>query len=271
MDLWNFLESHPMHSEQQQLPDVYKIALEEWLRLKHICRLNDVQLIVDYDADYFLHRKGVLAVASRTMFLIDNVWTSGALNSYGAKGSIIIKVNPFVPNGWYVDDGSCNIGYRYDLRSVLRHELVHGAGFSSSVTDTSVGYEYAGKCFPTTFDQNIILKNGNSFVNGCTLTESRASDVFIGDVQLYNPPTFLAGSSFSHTHDNGVMFFSVPPMTCIDFDKNAFSVLNSLGARCPNYDSVSTHYTTISSASYGTVLNLYILFLFIIIKCQLLT
>ncbi len=269
MGWWEYLESHPTRAVTQ-LPDVNRVAQEEWERLRSHCGLNDVTLDVSYDSNYFSSRPGVLAVASRTMFLIDNRWQSGALNKYGAKGTIVIKVNPFVPNGWYVDDGTCNTGYRYDLRSVLRHEIVHGAGVSSSIREHDVGYAFGDHCYITSYDDHLKTKDNNDFLNGCALTETRSADVFINDVQIYNPSTFKVGSSFSHTHEDGVMYFSIPPMKCMDYDGNVFKILNELGASCQTNATGeyggSTKYGTVTSDATKSYLNIYILVL-VIIKC----
>lgn len=278
MKAWAFLESHPTDATLK-LPDVNKIAQEEWGRLQSQCGLNNVTLDVKYDSYYFSNRRGVLASASRTMFLIENKWQSGALNKYNAHGTIVIKINPFVPNGWYVDDGTCNTGYRYDLRSVIRHEIVHGVGVSSSIRDHDVGYAYGDHCYITSYDEHLKNKNNNTFLNGCALTETRSTDVYIAGVEIYNPSTFKVGSSFSHTHDSGVMYFSIAPMECMDYDTNVFKILNELGANCtdagnrhvgwvsPVGNTTSQHGMVTSGASTLKIyLDVYILTL-VLIKC----
>lgn len=231
MSWWSFLEKHPS-SAVSQLPDVAEVAREEWDRLRQKCGLNDVVLDVRYDSNYFLNRRGILATASRTMFLIEGEWQSGAINQHHAIGSIVIKVNPHVPNGWYVDDGTCATGYRYDLRSVMRHELIHGAGISSSIRQNDAGYVYKNNCYISTFDKHIENNKGEKFLNGCALSVSRASDAYVSDVKLYNPADFKLGSSFSHTDAEGVMHYSIPPMQCLDYDTSVYAMLSELGADC---------------------------------------
>lgn len=260
---WNYLKSHPSNSDTP-LPDVIDIAKEEWHRLKTTCHLNDVYLSVKYDYIFFANKPGVLAVASRTMFLIDNEWQSGAINRYNAKGVIDIKINPFVPNGWYDDsDGRCRTGYRYDLRTVVRHELVHGAGISSSVRGDSAGYVYGEKCYATAFDHKIVNDEGEAVVHGCAVSETR-SDMYVSNVKLYNPPQFRNGSSFSHAEGHGLMHFSIAPMTCIDYDTDSFRMLNGVGASCDGANFINA-YTNGTENRYS---NFYVYILLLVtIKC----
>ena len=61
------------------------------------------------------------------MWLINNTWISTAMSgSDRLDGTIYIRVNPFVPNGWYEDDGSCDIGNRFDLKTVLKQLFLFG-------------------------------------------------------------------------------------------------------------------------------------------------
>ena len=149
---WQYLEQHP--AKAVQVPDVQTVANEVWNEINSLCSLNPVELRVQYNFVKFSKPEYhyVLATASRTMFLIDNKLQSGALNKYNLTGSIYIDINPYVPNGWNVDTGVCNIGNHYDLRTVLRHEILHGIGISSSITPDRVGYSIGDFCYPYAFD-----------------------------------------------------------------------------------------------------------------------
>ena len=122
---WHYLEQHPV--EKSEEADVEKVAQEVWSEINSLCDLNPVEIHAEYNYEKFRKPEYsyALATASRTMFLIDKQWRSGALNKYNMTGSIHIDVNPYVPNGWNVDSGVCNVGQHYDLRTVLRHEILH--------------------------------------------------------------------------------------------------------------------------------------------------
>ena len=235
---WSYISNHPQQSMGN--PDIVAITNEVWEEINQYCNLNDVILDVQYD-DGTIGDRPILAYASRTLFLEDGVWRSGALNSQGHLGSIRIRINPSVPNGWYVDDGTCQTGYRYDLRTVLRHEIAHGIGVSSSITPNSVGYYYGKECHPTMFDTLIKDEFDESIVSACSHSHSVGDKAYVDSVQLYNPTLFNQGSSYSHTHDSGLMYYAIYPMECHDFDANTFQLLNAIGANCtiPNVDPIT--------------------------------
>lgn len=231
---WHFLKQHP--TEKVEMPDLNKVAEEVWDEIASVCTLNPVNIIAFYNYERFLEPEYeyVLATASRTMYLIDNQWQSGALNRYNLTGSILIQVNPYVPNGWNVDDGDCNMGYHYDLRTVMRHEILHGIGISSSITPDGVGYYISDHCYPYAFDNHIVDEEGEHVVMGCHLMSELHSDKYVGGEKLYNPSTFEWGSSLSHVDKRGVIYAGIPCCRCLDFDAASYNVLNELGAKCSN-------------------------------------
>ena len=283
MDWWEYLESHPISGNAvQDLPDVKKIAEHEWARIQDLCHLNDVTLHVDFDESVFQDLPRVLATASRTMYLINDEWQPGALNDLNMTGSIVIKVNPNVPNGWYVyndtnPDQSCDTGYRFDLTTVIRHELLHGIGISSSIHKNSIGYNYADNCYITSFDHHIKTTENENYLNGCSLSVTRTADAYVSGIKLYNPATFKIGSSFSHVDSSGLMYFKIPPMKCYDYDSNVFTLLNDLGAHCPEMLTNANPYTneipvikvnsTVSDASSRNVNFSVYIFMFLVLKC----
>ena len=229
MNGWKYLQSHPQSATST--PDLQQIAGEVWEEINKDCHLNNVILDVQYD-DGVIGDRPILAYASRTLFLDGSVWRSGALNSFGHLGSIRIRVNPVVPNGWYVDDGTCQSGYRYDLRTVLRHEIAHGIGVSSSITPDSVGYYYGTECYPTMFDSLVRDESNQSVVSACSHSHTVGTPAYINNIKLYNPPAYNAGSSYSHTDDKGLMWYAIEPMQCVGFDENTMQLLNAIGAQC---------------------------------------
>jgi hypothetical protein len=283
MNWWKYLESHAMTSGEatQSLPDVKKIADHEWARIKDLCHLNEVILRVEFDESYFKNKNlpRVLATASRTMYLINNEWQPGAINDYNLTGSIIIKINPNVPNGWYADNNTnseplCNTGYRFDLRSVIRHELLHGIGISSSIQKYNIGYNtLAGNCYTTSFDHHMKTMDNKDYLQGCSLSVTRTADAYVSGIKLYNPATFKDGSSFSHTDSSGLMYYAIPPMKCFDYDFNTLNILNELGAQCPQVPTNSNNRklpydvgVTSDSLSVHMNFNVYMI-VFLMLKC----
>ena len=237
---WQYLEQHP--SPTLDPPDVDKIVHEVWDEIASLCSLNPVTIHASYNYEKYKHPnyKYVLAMASRTMFLIDGEWQSGALNKYNMTGKIYIDVNPYVPNGWNVDTGQCNIGNHYDLRTVLRHEVLHGIGISSSISPNGVGYSIGDYCYPYAFDNVIETKSGSKVLSGCHLTTELHSDMYVDGLELYNPEPFSLGSSLSHLSDRGILFYGVPARECVGFDSASLRVLNALGGECYDWAGVTS-------------------------------
>lgn len=229
---WDYLQHHP--ADKVEMPDIDQVVKEVWDEISSICTLNPVNIIAYYNYKRFLEPeyKYVLATASRTMYLFNNEWQSGALLPYNVTGSILIQVNPYVPNGWNVDNGSCDVGYHYDLRTVLRHEILHGIGVSSSITPNGVGYSINDHCYPYAFDNHIVDSDGNPVVTGCQLLSELHADKYVNGEKLYNPDPFEWGSSLSHVDKRGVMYAGIPCCQCLGFDSSAFRLLNELGAKC---------------------------------------
>jgi hypothetical protein len=259
MSQWHYLEQHPAATVEV---DLEKIAEEVWNEINSLCELNPVDIRVSYGYEKFSAPEYhyVLATASRTMFLIDNELQSGALNKYGLTGEILIDVNPYVPNGWNVDTGSCDIGNHYDLRTVLRHEILHGIGISSSITPDNIGYSFGEFCYPYAFDTLLKTETGSQVVSGCHLLTELHSDMYAGGVQLYNPERFRIGSSLSHINRPGILFYGLPSRQCLPFDDASLTMLNALGGKC-----VMSHPVGITSAAGETSFwGIYIALLFCI-------
>jgi hypothetical protein len=187
-----------------------------------------VNVDIAYDND--MVGKQVLGHASRTMFLKDNVWVSSMKFPWYNNTDVMIRINPQVPNGWhYSFDGSCDVGWRYDLNTVVMHELLHGAGITSSITQDSVGYD-SGGCHPTLMDTKI--KDDFGFVvNGCSMR--RSDHYHIGGVPLYAPSEYNPGSSFSHHNMIGhPMYYNLPSRKCLQMGHFETTLLNEMGESC---------------------------------------
>lgn len=225
---WAELEAH--YSEPEPLPDLNAIANYTWKELRKTCPTLPEHVDVDISYDSDLVGKHVLGYASRTMFLRDKAWVSSMKFPWYDKTDVLIRINPEVPNGWhYSFDGSCNIGWRYDLNTVVMHELLHGAGITSSITSNSVGYT-AGGCYPTLMDTKIQDEHG-FVVSGCNMR--RSDHYHIGGVSLYAPEQHNQGSSFSHHNMIGhPMYYNLPSRQCLEIGPYEITLLRELGETC---------------------------------------
>ena len=240
---WAALKSHP--SKSLPLPNLQRVTASVWSELNALCDLNQVIINVQYDSNLFsqVGYLNTLAVASRTMYLIDDVWTPTAIlprQHNHLSGTIDIRVNPYVPNGWFVDDGLCHIGYNFDLKSVLRHELLHGVGLSSSFsfnsTHESVGYKTSsGNCYPFHMDTKMRTAAGAEVISGCQVLPGKSikNELYMNNLRIYNPSTHQPGSSFHHIDIPGsLMYYGIPSRQCLYFDRTTVELMNGLGVDC---------------------------------------
>ena len=238
---WAQLKANPLEPKEIDGSLAQQVADEEWAKLMHRCpslRQAKIEVILDES----LKDKMVLAWASRTHVLQNQVWTPSVLTTSAVQRDMLIGVNPSIPNGWAL---GCNDGMRYDLRSVMRHEILHGLGVSSSVTATSVGYNYGQYCFPNIMDLAMEDAEGNRLVHGCTFSDSES--VYVNGVELFYPKTHLPGSSLSHTEKPGVLNYQVPPATCLDLDGKDAQLLEGIGLNCsaPSSSATTPHLSLI--------------------------
>ena len=236
------------------LPDLERVVQDVWQEFKNSCDINSVVLNVRYDYDLFsqIEFLNTLAVADRTMWLINGVWVPAALLPEHLRylgGSIDVKLNPYVPNGWFVDDGTCQIGNHFDLKTVLRHEFLHGIGVSSSFkienNTEDVGFPTtSGGCYPFLMDLQMQTASGEQVVSGCTIQTnvSITDDLFVNGVEIYNPSTYDPGSSYHHAAaSNTLIYYGIPARKCMYISQTEKALLEGIGAECTgNFAAVVT-------------------------------
>lgn len=227
---WEELEAHSTGTYKVTRHNLTEAAEIVWNDMRTVCDLPESPSIdIAYDED--LAGKQVLGYASRTMFLQGDVWVSSIFFENVDNVDITIRINPKVPNGWHWSaDGSCDIGWRYDLRTAILHELLHGVGISSSVSESSVGYSLGDHCYVTMFDSQIEGDQGKA-IHNCTL---RPSAVYtVGGIPLYTPKIHNSGSSFSHHNQPGEpMHYSIPPRQCLEIGPSEVAIMGALGVEC---------------------------------------
>lgn len=251
---WDYLGMHNVENKISTTNiDLDAVVNEEWsyIRSKFHCIPTTPKINIKFDEGISDTR--ILAYASSNLHLNSRkVWVSQLFEAYlqnrnssmSFYSDITIRVNPTVPNGWYLSSSSAasceDISYRFDLRTVLRHEILHGFGFASSIKQSngkwSVGYRFQNNeslCYPSLYDTVIRDENNNSIVSGCNISDITNKKLFINDVQLYNPSSYKQGSSVSHHNiENNLMYFSLPAQKCIDIGEYEEKVLEGLGVRC---------------------------------------
>lgn len=239
------LKEHPMDPTNVTSDELTFIISEEWMKMVASCFPNlDPMASISASFDYSLMGTNTLAWASSTMLLLNDVWQPALTNTYYTGNDFLIGVNPLPPNGWHVGpmvDDCSGISYRYDLRTVLRHEMMHGIGVGSSFRSNSLGYTSNGKCYPTKYDTMIEDSYGNKVVDGCTVAGSLfGKNVYINGVRLYNPSNYMEGSSLSHhAFAEELMYWRLSPSKCTDIGKNELKILSGIGVDCPNHPQYS--------------------------------
>jgi hypothetical protein len=235
------LLDHPMEVQTVTDQELQSLITEDWMNLINAeCDNLDPGQNLQAYFDGTLIDTNTLAWASYTVILMNGVWVP-SISTLGYVGyDFLIGVNPEPPNGWYAGKNCSDIGYRYDLRTVLRHELLHGLGIGSSITkygtDWRVGRNYNGNCYPQRFDLEIKDEYGQSVVEGCTVKKDLTYEkLYLNGVRLYNPVTFSQGSSISHhTYPDELMFYQLPPKKCIGYGENEAKMLAGVQIPCSN-------------------------------------
>ena len=231
------LRKHPMISHNMSEIQLQWIVIEEWSNLVGKCPELDPAANIHAVFDTSLVGTDVLAWASHTILLEDGVWIP-SIATYDYMGhDFIIGVNPEPVNGWHSGTNCDDIGWRYDLRTVLRHEILHGVGIGSSITENGVGHTSSGVCYPRHYDTLIEDSDGNTVVDGCTLSDIKGKNVYINGVKLFNPAQFQRGSSLSHhVYAGHLMFYMLPPRKCLSIGNYEAKILDRMGLRCSGFE-----------------------------------
>ena len=230
-----YLMTHPVNASSLRSDQLKDIANEEWRKLTDMCPSLQRNISIDINFDNSLEDTGTLAWNTHMMKLNNGTLTS-------TRKDMTIGVNPNPTNGWFYGENCSDISYRYDLRSVIRHEFLHGLGFAASIYKEnnlwSVGHSVWGSCYPTQFDTHIVDIDGNNLVEKCTLTGNiQEKQVFINGVKLFNPG-YYHGSAFSHhSYDGGLMYWRLSPMRCMPIKEHELKMLSALGVQCLSTES----------------------------------
>lgn len=233
---WKYLESHPIKNTMSFSDyDLQKIVSEELSTMTSLCPTLDTNANIHASFDQSLIGTNVLAWASQTMFISGSIWFPALIDPFYNGYDFRIGVNPDPPNGWY--EGDCSdISYRYDLRTVIRHEILHGMGLASSISYNSgwsVGTYQMSFCFPRLFDTKIKDENNNLVVSGCNIGDITDKTLFVNGVQIYNPTVFNSGSSLSHHNYPGHLFYyRSEPMKCMFLSDYETKMLSEVGIYC---------------------------------------
>lgn len=234
-NFWEELKKNPMEAEPITKTIVAEVLNRQWNNLRSLCPSlpEEVKILSIIDED--LKDTYILAWASKSMELKNKSWVPTLHTPGFTDYDFIIGVNPHIPNGWFTGTDCTNIGWRYDLSTVMTHELLHGIGISTSInSDYTLGYFFNGKCYPTLFDEKIQNNNGNYVVDGCQYTGTPGEDLYVNGIQLYHPSPFKKGSSLSHHNEPGhVMHASIAPRRCMDLRYNEFKLLEAMDVSCP--------------------------------------
>lgn len=172
---------------------------------------------------------------------------------------------------WHFNPGTTPPVNKYDLVTVVLHEIGHGLGFASTfdVQDTNGSYGLFDTEVPAIFDVPIENAAGlnliESFISPSAnlRTQLTSTNLFFDshtsfDSKLYAPATFNVGSSISHLDDqtfdgtaNALMTHAVAPQERIHSPGVALNMLEDLGwkftkinhSQFPGSEGVSGPYT----------------------------
>ena len=227
-----------------------QIAEETWAELVTSCPSLPSKPRINIFFDYARENTSVLAYASQTLYLTSSlVWVSTIYDTMkkkmdatpGTNYDMEIGFNPNPPNGWFVDKNCTDISYRYHLRTVMKHEMLHGIIFAGSIrkwnNQWEVGFNSFGTCYPRLYDTLIRFSDNTSILSpntSCNLrTDLEGYGLYIDGIQLYNPYYYRGGSSISHhNYNDHLMYPNISPMKCLDLAHQEATILAKLGLEC---------------------------------------
>lgn len=272
---WQYLAKHPTidHTNVSDI-NLTNITASIWEGFVEKCPSIPNQPKIKIAFDYSIQNTNILAWASQTLHLTSNgTWVSTIYEamlqnrnySLASSFDMTIGVNPDPPNGWFIRENCSNISYRYDLRTVLKHEFLHGIIMAGSLRENAngewiAGYSFNNVCYPRMYDTKIKDENNNSILSGgCNLSDVVGKELFINGVRLYHPYYYQQGSSISHIDfPSNLMYASLPSMTCLDLGHYEGLVLSELGISC------TINNRTYNSATKSTIGCVYVIIIMLI-------
>jgi len=167
----------------------------------------------------FINRDFPGATVPGTFFVDALADALGGVDLGGGAADIIANFNSTFPNWYFGTDGN-PAATEFDLVTVVLHEIAHGLGMTGSVNVDASGLGFwglglVGTTLPLIYDvftealDGTAVLDTTSLPNPSTLLGDALTDrLFFGGpqalgalgqrVELYAPPTFLLGSSYSH-------------------------------------------------------------------------
>mgnify|MGYP006132544259 CR=1 FL=1 len=193
--------------------------------------------------------EGVLASASAS-FKLDwhrECWLPLALTKLeeSETAAVSININSRLLHVSHWDtDGNCSAPHKYDLLTIILHELVHGlAAYDSfNITDvvSAVGWNEQGqecdkckntRCWPTCFDLNIVNETGCRIVDACNVNPWQS--LYVRGTKLYRQTVKNAwdiGIGLSHVADSqSLMYPQSSKGRCLHgLDASSVNIINTV-------------------------------------------
>ena len=241
------LEGNNLHTiEEDQL---VKIVTEEWNYMKQRCIINKAAH-VSVHFDHTLAGTRILGWGSQTDILVNGTLYPSIVVPEHNGIDMLIGINPNPINGWYTGT-TCNTTNQYDLRTVIRHEILHGMGLTTSVFNTSIGRYHNSTCYLRIYDTLIKDIFGNRMVENCSIVNT-AKKWYINGVQLYDD------SWSHHVYTNHLMFWELGPGECQYLKAEEVRMLEAVGVTC------TLHQYPLSSAQRSQI-SLWLLPIFLLL------
>lgn len=176
-------------------------------------------------------------------------------------------------NWYYGTDGNPGSG-KYDLVSVVLHELCHGLGFSGSfgASGSTAFYGLDSNGTPIIFDIALEDGDGNNLIrtypnsSAALLTHVTNNDLYYNDdfitgeaggpIKLFAPSTWEDGSSVSHLDEttyhgaNALMTPNIAPMESIHDPGISLNILEDMGWWSLHFDHTKLKDSETASGSY---------------------
>jgi hypothetical protein len=142
------------------------------------------------------------------------------------EGDLLMSINSKIP--WYTGTDGIVPAEKYDLVTVVLHEILHGLGFVDSFSASNTVGSYGLNSIPLIYDTFVEDLNGNILINHYENNSAELYTALTGNkvyfngpvldsansgsrVRLYAPSTYTPGSSISHQNEttytgkNGLM------------------------------------------------------------------